>query len=193
MTTKNIFILVGLALAMVVILQACSKQRAQAVTYKRMANSDYQNFLINWDENKYPVLCALLQDPAQYNALFQPAAVNRAVGQIAPEADLYLNEQILVVAQVGAATANMDQIFEVEQVTERDEELTFHYRYHESKTDTSFLVKHYLALRIPRCDYKKMRFIENGKQVGELNITAGQWSIPAMTLEPNTTDAGNGK
>ena len=34
---------------------------------------DYQNFLKNWDEARYPVLYAVVRTPGEYNALFHPA------------------------------------------------------------------------------------------------------------------------
>ncbi len=54
-------------------------------------------------------------------------------------------------------------------------------------------MKNFLAVRIPRHACKKVRFFENGKQVGELNASDGQWSVPSMTPEPDTADADGGK
>ena len=156
-----------------------TKPKERAVTYKRMGIGDYQNFLKNWNEKEHGVLYALLQTPAQYDALFHPASGMGAKRPFAPEAALYAKEQILVVARVMAAPANMDQVFEVERVTETNHELTLHYRFNEPKTDATFSVKNYLALRIPRHDYRKVILFENGEQIGELNTAKGEWSIPA--------------
>jgi len=91
------------------------------------------------------------------------------------------------------APENMDKVFEAERVTERDQELALHYRFNEPGTSATFSVKNYLVLRIPRHEYKKVTFFENGKQVGEFKTAEGQWSVPAMTPEPNKTDASGGK
>lgn len=200
MTTKRSVIPVGLA--MIVIALVCPIARAadnmgtmpeeRAVTYKRMGIGDYQNFLKNWDEKKQAVLYALIQTPAQYDALFHPAPLMGAKRPFAPEAEVYTNEQILVVARVIVAPENMDKVFEVERVTERGQELALHYRFNEPKTNATFSVKNYLAVRIPRRDYKKVTFFENTKPMGELKPAEGQWSVPAMSSEPNKPDVGDG-
>jgi hypothetical protein len=145
-----------------------------------MGMGDYQNFIKNWDEKKHAVLYALIQTPAQYDALFQPAAVMGAKRPFAPEAELYAKEQIFIVARVTAAPEGIDKVFEVERVIERDQELALCYRFNEPKTDATFSIKNFLAVRIPKHDYKQVIFLENGKQVGKLNTAEGQWSVPAM-------------
>ena len=191
---------VGLVLIAILTVLACSQSRAtdnigiqsveRAVTYRRMGIGDYQNFLQNWDETKQPVLYALIQTPAQYDALFHPAPVMGNKRPYSPEADVYTKEQILVVARVMVAPEDMGKVFEVESVSEQGQELTIRYRFNEPKTKATFSVKNYLALRIPKQDYRKVTFFENGKQVGELKPAEGQWSVPALELKPNKPDAG---
>lgn len=203
MTIKRSFIPVGLAMIVMVTALMCPMSRAadnmgtkpeeRAVTNKRMGIGDYQNFLKSWDEKKHAVLYALIQTPAQYDALFHPAPLTGAKRPFASEAEVYTKEQILVVARAIVAPENMDKVFEVDRVTERDEELALHYRFNEPKTNATFSMKNYLAVRIPRHDYKKVTFFENGKQVGELNTAERQWSVPAMIPEPNKPDAGDSK
>jgi hypothetical protein len=195
MTIRRGFISAGLITIAIVAALVCpasgaadntgTESKEQAVAYKRMSVGDYQNFLKNWDEKKHAVLYALLQTPAQYDALFHPAPVMGNKRRFAPEAKLYAEEQILVVARVMAAPGNMDKVFEVERVTETNQELVLHYRFNEPRTNATSSVKNYLAIRIPRRDYKRVVFVENGKQVGELNTAKGQWSVPAMAPEPD--------
>lgn len=160
----------------------------RVVPYQRMYSGDYRNFVGNWDEKKQPVLYAMIQAPAQYDALFHPAAIMpvRDTGKprpFTPDASLYRNKQILVVARVMAAPLNgqLDDAFEVERITAKDKELTFHYRFNKPKAVSTFFVKNYLAVSIPRYNYEKAAFFENGKQVGELKLSEGQWSVPALT------------
>jgi tetratricopeptide (TPR) repeat protein len=51
-----------------------------------------------------------------------------------------------------------------------------------------------LAVRIPKYNYKKVTFFENGKRVGELKPSERQWSVPAMLTEQDKlagyTDSG---
>ena len=120
MAIKRSFIPVGLAMIVIVTALVCPMSRAadnmgakpeeRAVTYKRMGIGDYQNFLKNWDEKKHAVLYALIQTPAQYDALFHPAPLMRDKRPFAPEAEIYTKEQILVVARVMVAPENMDKV-----------------------------------------------------------------------------------
>ena len=160
-----------------------SKERP--VPYKKMSMQDYRNFIVNWDEQKYPVLYALISTPAQYNALFHPAATMRSVRPFSPDASLYAREQILVIARVMLKPGNADTVFEVDRITERNQDLALHYRFNKQKSDAKWQGKIYLAIRIPKHNYKKVFFFENGKQVGKLNIAAGQWSVPARIVAPD--------
>jgi hypothetical protein len=170
-----------------------TKPEERSVAYQRMGIGDYQNFLKNWDEKRHPVLYALIRTPAQYDALFHPAPVMRDKRPFAPGADIYAREQILVVARVMVASENMNQAFEAERVTEKGRELALHYRFHEPETNATFSVKNHMALRIPRREYQKVTFFENGKRIGELKTAEGQWSVPSLGPEPNQTDASGGK
>lgn len=191
MTTKISLIPIAVVMLVTATAFACFKPKERTVTYKRMAVGDYQNFLKNWDEKQQAVLYALIQTPTQYDALFQPAAAMGSKLPFAPAAELYAKEQILVVARVMAAPEDINKVFEVERVAEKDQELALYYRFNESTAGASFSIKSCLAVRIPRRHYKKVIFMENGKPVGELNTAAGEWSVPAMTAEPNSTEAGN--
>jgi hypothetical protein len=155
--------------------------KEQSVPYKKMSMNDYQNFIANWDEQKYPVLYALISTPARYNALFHPAAVMNSERPFAPGKSFYAKEQILVVARVMLNPSDVDKVFEIDRITEKNQELAFHYRFHKQKSEANWQGKIYVAVRIPKHNYKKVLFFENGKQIGELNIAAGQWSVPLRT------------
>jgi hypothetical protein len=195
MTIRRSFIPVGLGMIMIVTVLVCSMSKAacsmgkkpdeQAVTYKKMSMHDYQNFIGNWDEKKDPVLYTLISTPAQYNALFFPAAVMGAKRPVCPDVSLYSKEQILVVARVLLYPKDVDTVFEVERISERDQQLALHYRFNEQESTMAWQGKVYMAVRIPKHNYKKVLFFENGKEVGELNTAAGQWSVPERILEPN--------
>lgn len=180
MTTTRTLILLGLAVIAIVITLGCLKPKAKTVTFKRMNNSAYQNFIINWDVKAQSVLYAFIQNPVQYQALFQPAAVNQAAGAVAPDAEMFSKKQILVVARATTASENTDSVFSVERIEEKNKELLFYYRYSEPKTAATWTTKSYLTIRIPRRDFHKVIFIENGEKIGELNTAAGQWSAPTI-------------
>lgn len=189
---------VGLGMIMIVTVLVCSMSKAadsmgkkpdeQAVTYKKMSMHDYQNFIGNWDEKKDPVLYALISTPAQYNALFFPAAVMGAKRPVYPNVSLYSKEQILVVARVLLYPKDVDTVFEVERISERDQQLALYYRFNEQESIMAWQGKVYMAVRIPKHNYKQVLFFENGKEVGELNTAAGQWSVPERILEQTIKD-----
>lgn len=158
-----------------------AKPAETPVTYQEISMNDYQNFLINWDEKKYPQLFALIDTPEKYDRLFHPAAVMGNKRPFAPDKSLFTAEQILVVARVTAAPENADQVFAVEKISKKDQRLELHYRFQEPATGPTWSAKIYLALRIPRDNYQIVIFYENGKKVGQLHPATGQWSVPAQT------------
>jgi hypothetical protein len=179
-TTQNIPSHAGRVLAVVLLsVSLCARLRAagdtavpaaeHAVACTRIAADEYQSFLKNWDDKARPLLCAVIENPAQYDALFQPAAVMGNTRPFAPDPTLYAAEEILLVARVTTAPENMDSVFQLDRVTAAGPQLTLHYRFSEPKTDATFSVKSFLAVRVPKRDWTKVAFVENGKPVGELD------------------------
>lgn len=159
------------------------KQEERPVPYQKMDTHAYHNFLGNWDEKKDPVLYALISTPAQYDTLFHPAAVLGEGSSFYPEKSLYAEGMILVVARTMHHPKNADRVFEVERIIEKNQELAFYYRFDKQEPSAKWQGKIYLAVRVPKQDYKKVLFFENGKQIGELDTVAGQWSVPRRTPE----------
>lgn len=148
------------------------------VKHTRIGLNEYQNFLVGWDVAAQPQRFALIRSAAEYEQLFQPAAVNGSRGPFAPPEKAYATEQILLVARQMPAPQKLESVFEVESLEEQGDQLTLKYRYREPGA-ASYEVRNYLALRIPAKKYAKVVFIENGKEAGELNLADGQWAKPA--------------
>lgn len=163
---------------------AGEKPDGRTVLYGKIRMSEYQNFLQNWDEKKDPLLYALVSTPAQYRALFHPAPTMPSGRPFAPDESLYEKEQILVVARVMPQPENVDDVFAIAKIVERGGKLSLYYTFNRQKTAAEWQGKIYLAVRIPKRPYRKIFFFENGKPAGELNLPAGQWSVPAR--EPQT-------
>ncbi len=159
------------------------KPDGRAVPYVKIGMSEYQNFIQNWDEKKAPLLYALISTPAQYQALFHPAPTMPSRRPFAPDESLYKKEQILAVARVMPHPENVDDVFEIGKIVERGGNLSLYYKFKSPETAADWQAKIYLAVRIPRRSYQKIFFFENGKPVGELNVAAGQWSVPARELQ----------
>jgi hypothetical protein len=49
-------------------------------------------------------------------------------------------------------------------------------------------MKHALLALVPGHDYKKIKFVENGKAMGTLNLARGQWSVPEMKPEKGSKE-----
>ncbi len=164
---------------------------AQPVTYRTVGAEDYQSFIGNWDEKKDPVLCAVIQTPQNWDALFHPAAFgygkNTQKKPFGPDAKIFEKEQLLVVARVmpSLPDGQWKEVFKVEEVSASGDVLTLRYRF-EPKSGTAFTsrvaftVKNFLGVIVPKHDYKKITFVENGKTVGELDLASGQWAVPTI-------------
>lgn len=161
---------------------AIAADEGQPVKYQRIGLNEYQNFLIGWDTSVQPQRFALIRSAAEYGELFQPAAVNGSRGPFAPAEKSYQQEQILLVARQMPAPENLDSVFEIESLEEQGEQLTLKYRYREPGA-ASYEVRTYLGLRIPAKRYARVVLIENGKQAGELDLSAGQWVAPPPDRE----------
>ena len=158
----------------------------RTVHYEIMHMLDYQVYLSNWDETKAPVIYAMISTPTQFNELFHPAPIMGSSRLFSPDKSFYSKENILVVGRVVLYPGNLDKVFDVDHITEKNLELSLHYRYNEPSSDAKWKGKICLALRIPKGPYKKVHFFENGRKVGELNLVAGQWSHPQRSSAPRS-------
>lgn len=154
----------------------------KAVEYARIGSGEYQNFVGNWDEEKHPLLYVLIQSSERYGKVFHPAAVMGTAKPYAPDPAMFAKEMILVAARVMQApkSEDADKCFEVERIVQTGQDLAVHYRFKNDGEKAAHSLKNSLVLRIPKREYKRVFFFENGKQVGVLNTTQGQWSVPAM-------------
>jgi hypothetical protein len=121
---------------------------------------------------------ALLATPARFDAWFHPAPLNQRNRPMVPPPDLFREEQIVVAAQVVPGGAGVDALFEVQGLEEEGKRLTLRYRFFEPAQKADFWMKAYLAVRIPRKNYERVVFVENGREVGALNARDGEWSQP---------------
>jgi hypothetical protein len=157
--------------------------KTKPVSFRILKDSDFQSFIKNWDDKKYPALYALIQNPAQWDAIFHPAPVMGGQNRpYCPDGKVYEKEQIVVVARViPAPDANLT-VFNVRQVVAGNEVLVLYYRFNNPENPASYTIKSHLAVAMPKYSYKRIVFIENGKQIGILDLSKGQWSVPAMKL-----------
>ena len=155
---------------------------AKAVSFRILKNDEFQSFIKNWDDKKYPALYALIRTPAQWNAIFHPAPVMGGDRPFAPDAKIYENEQIIIVARVIPAADPNLTVFNVRQIFADNDVLFIYYRFNQPENTASYTVKSNLSVVIPNHNYKRIVFIESGRQLGILDLAQGQWSVPAMEL-----------
>ncbi len=156
--------------------------KAKAVSYRMLKNDEFQSFIKNWEDKKYPVLYALIRTPAQWDAIFHPAPVMGGNRPFAPDAKLYENEQIIIVAHVIPVPDPNLTLFNIRQIFADNDVLFIYYRFNQPESTASYTVKSHLSVVIPKHNYKRIVFIESGKQLGILDLAQGQWSVPAMDL-----------
>lgn len=161
---------------------AIAADEGQPVKYQRIGLNEYQNFLIGWNTSAQPQRFALIRSAAEYDQLFQPAAVNGSRGPFAPAEKSYQKEQILLVARQMPAPDKLDAVFEVESLEEQGSTLVLKYRY-KAPAAASYEVRNYLALRLPAKAYDRVVLFENGKEAGELKPGQGEWVKPAPDQE----------
>lgn len=153
---------------------------AEPIPSFRIAADAYRNFVGNWDNAAQPVFMALIRTPAEYEAVFHPAAVPGAAKPFGPPPELFDREMILVVARVVDAPAADETVLEPVEVTAEGDAIELRYRFTPPRPGASFTIKETLVLRIPRRDVTTVRFVENDEQVGGLTPAAGTWSLPAV-------------
>lgn len=148
------------------------------VPFRRIGVDEFQNFVKNWDTASAPVLHALIDSAARYDLVFNPAPVIGAKRPFAPDPTIYAKEMIVMIAREMRAPQDMAKPFQVETLRRRGDELEFRYRYVDPQSDATFDVKNMLALVIPKHPYRQVVFIENGKEIGRLDLTKGNWCVP---------------
>jgi len=159
----------------------------KSVSYQTIPAGYYQNFLSSRERNEQEVLCALIRTPEEYDILFHPAAVMpiRIGGEMRPffpDKTFYDTNQIIVVAREMPAPEDgrLNKVFAVDKIIAKNGNLLFYYTFKKPQNISAFSVNNYLAVRIPKEGiYKKVLFFENGKNVGNLNLTKDEWVIPS--------------
>jgi hypothetical protein len=68
---------------------------------------------------------------------------------------------------------------QVRSLVRRGNTLELSYSFQPSQEPASSQEKNWLQLRIPKGAADAVRFLENDKQVAELDLKQGQWAIPS--------------
>ena len=161
---------------------ASAQQERRDISYQRIGLNEYKNFIVGWDVGSKPQRIAYIRTLRDYNRVFQPAATNGSRGPFGPPEESFSKEHILVVARIMPAPMNVDAVFSVVHLQEEGETLKLSYGYNPPAA-ASYDIRGFLALRIPAKAYKRVVFIENGKEIGDLGLGKGSWIVPQIASE----------
>lgn len=151
---------------------------AEPVAFTTIAPDEFANFPVNWDDATTPVFRGLLRTPEEYAAVFHPAPVLGNRKPFAPPPSFFDDGMILVVARVIDAPAAGETPLVVESLTADGEDLVLRYRFVPPAVRGTSTVKQTLALRLARQPVARVRFVENGEPLADLQIAAGEWAVP---------------
>lgn len=134
-------------------------------------------YVKSWDENINPVLFALVQNSIEWNALFG----NTDIGSGPPSANIYDTDEFLVVSRLVPIVSgmNIDNVFQVESV-DGGNDLVLKYRYVQPSGSSTWSGTLYFLLQFAKQPYQRVIIVENGNQIGILNVAKRQWSVPAL-------------
>ena len=168
----------------VVLLAGCASASTSGrpVAYERQELGAFLNFVGNWDDAKHPVLYAVIRTPEDYDRIYHPAGVMGADRPYAPKPEFFLKSQILLVCRLVPKLSQKQ--FVTERVEEAGNELTVYYRYSgptRAPRGNAAMFKQDFALYVPKKEYTRVRFIENGALLGVLELAAGQWTVPPVS------------
>lgn len=156
------------------------------VAFRTIGADEYQSFIGNWDEKKTPVLCAAIRSPAEWEAIFHPAAFglgrNTQKKPFGPDAKIFEKEQLLIVARVITAPDGKEEPMKITGIIATGDELTVNYAFTAPINAASYTIKSFAGAFVPKRDYSKITFIENGNHAATLDLKKGQWSVPEINI-----------
>jgi hypothetical protein len=162
------------------------KADSKEVAFEVIPEGTYRNFVGNWDEQKQSLLYALVRTAEEYGAVFHPAPVMGPRKPFAPEAALFGEKQILVLSRV-VTDRKTDAVFAIEKISLSGKNLEVRFKFQGTSPDpndqNTMRLKAAAQVTIPKGDYERVTFIENGKEAGVLKLTEGVWCVPAPKKE----------
>lgn len=138
------------------------------VAYRLISLDQYAGFVSAWNDTKRPVKLVLARNSADLTSVFQPAPVMGGRRPYAPDASLFANSDLLIVARV-ARDSRAARCFRLGSVTRSGNVITVAYRFVDPAPSAgSAQFKVAMAIAVPKDAAFEYRFVENGKQVGSL-------------------------
>lgn len=140
---------------------AAAPHYQERIPFKILTNS-YDCFMTNWDVAAHPTFVAVIRSPAEWDAVFPPAAINQKP-ITGPDPSFYEKSIILVIARI--ADSYSPQSFTIDAVTAsgsfHTQHLRVYYRYTTPQPLSTATFKNVIRIEIPRATYIDATFFEN--------------------------------
>lgn len=153
-----------------------SGSASRPVPHEREGHFLYLNFVANWEHSVSSAQYACLRTKAEYVRIFHPAGLMFTDKPHRPPESFFSDRQMLVVCRTSPGDCR-GTLFTLQDVREHGEEITVSYAY-AGRTDLTGGQKDTLNVYVPKRDYARVRFVENGRLVQELDLRGGQWAFP---------------
>ncbi len=139
------------------------------IKFKPILSGDYDNFPVNWPaEQVYRF--SLMRSAAEYDQVFQAAAVGGAQKPYAPDPKIYEKEMIVSVSRVTPAPADLDKALRIDKIVAKGKTLEVYFTFRAGPKSASYTAKVTGAARIPKRELQKVIFFEGQKKVGEIKV-----------------------
>lgn len=142
----------------------------------RLAASDfpYRTFVNSWDDDKYPVLYALIQSSAEFEVYLHPAATMGSSGFTPTEKEFSEYSYIFIARVVD--DSSQPATFAVDALIARGTELHVLYNFQATAPGTS-TKKDGLLIEFPKRSLSKVTLYENRVVLGSLDIANGKKDV----------------
>lgn len=145
-------------------------EKTVAVESWDFSHFPYSSFLKNWDDQKTPVFTAVITSPAEFAALFSPAAVMGNSQVFAPDPQVFDHHFFVVIARVEGSSDDPAPSFQMDRLIDQGTGLRLDYTYHAPGKTGTFMVKQGLLIKVPQGQAKALHIYENHRQLGTLVV-----------------------
>ena len=149
---------------------------SRQVPHEREKDFPYLNFVANWDDGVSSAQYACIRTIGEYDRIYRAGGVMFATKPYGPPESFFVDRQMLLVCRTSPGDLT-GTLFTLQGVAEADDEVTITYAY-AGRTDLISGLKDTLNVYVPKKDYTRVRFVENGRLVQVLELRGGQWAFP---------------
>lgn len=135
----------------------------------------YRTFVNNWDDDKYPVLYALIQSSAEFEVYLHPAATMGSSGFTPTEKEFSEYSYVFIARVVD--DSSQPATFAVDALIASGTELHVLYNFQKATVLGTSTKKDGLLIEFPKRSPSKVTFYENRVMLGSLDIANGKKDV----------------